>query len=264
MKRLNLIQVEHKIKIGDKCKYIEPNICEDSIFYLDNNVVGFYIQSVGGKLKQYLEIANKEFLEDNVPKQEMQRPKMLGYDAVTGRAIVDRSCKQFSTILGAIPPKPHMKRPYPSISSVHQIKTANIFIKAMLLACKEAEIIVKKIMPEQYQTQQDIFKEVEDKWKFGSMYTSSISNFNISAPYHRDNGNFQNTVNIILTKRLNSKGGCLNVPDYGVTFEQADNSMLVYPAWMNVHGVTPIKTTHEGGYRNSFIFYPLKAFKNLL
>ena len=193
----------------------------------------------------------------------MQR-QTLKRDAVTDKLILHRSCKQFSTILGAIPPKPHMKRPYPSMSSVHQIKTANIFIKAMLLACKEAEQIVKKIMPEQYQTQQDIFKKVEDKWKFGSMYTSSISNFNISAQYHRDTVNFQNTVNIILTKRLNSKGGCLNVPDFGATIEQKDNSMLVYPAWMSVHGVTPIQPTHEGGYRNSFIFYPLKAFKNLL
>jgi len=38
--------------------------------------------------------------------------------------------------------------------------------------------------------------------------------------------------------------------------------MLVYPDWKNVHGVTPIEPTFEGGYRNSLIFYPLKAFKN--
>lgn len=42
-----------------------------------------------------------------------------------------------------------------------------------------------------------------------------------------------------------------------------DYSILVYPAWRNVHGVTPIIPTHEGGYRNSLVFYPLKAFKNL-
>jgi len=39
-------------------------------------------------------------------------------------------------------------------------------------------------------------------------------------------------------------------------------SMLVYPAWRNLHGVTPITPTHDGGYRNSLIFYPLKAFFN--
>ena len=95
------------------------------------------------------------------------------------------------------------------------------------------------------------------------MFTSSISNYNISAPFHRDTGNIKNTVNIILTKRNNANGGCLNVPDYNATFEQADNSMLVYPAWRNVHGVTPIKPIAENGYRNSLIFYPLKAFKGI-
>jgi hypothetical protein len=30
-----------------------------------------------------------------------------------------------------------------------------------------------------------------------------------------------------------------------------------------MHGVTPIIPTFEGGYRNSLVFYPLKAFKGL-
>ena len=47
-----------------------------------------------------------------------------------------------------------------------------------------------------------------------------------------------------------------------LTMDSSDNSMLVYPAWRNVHGVTPIVATKEGGYRNSLVFYPLKAFKN--
>ena len=110
---------------------------------------------------------------------------------------------------------------------------------------------------------QELFKEIKKDWKFGNMFTSSISNFNISAPFHRDTGNLEGTVNIILTKRNNANGGCLNVPDYNATFEQADNSMLVYPAWRNVHGVTPIKPIAENGYRNSLIFYPLKAFKGI-
>lgn len=128
---------------------------------------------------------------------------------------------------------------------------------------RQAEDMLLAMLPEQHAKQTEIFREVPDKWKFGNLFTSSISNFNISAPYHRDTGNFEDTVNVIFTKRLNSKGGCLNVPDYGITIDQANNSMLVYPAWRNVHGVTPIIPTFEGGYRNSFIFYPLKAFKNL-
>ena len=139
----------------------------------------------------------------------------------------------------------------------------DVMIHSFLNNGIEAEQIVKKITPEIYERQQELLADVKDEWKFGTMYTSSISNYNISAPFHRDTGNIVGTVNIILTKRNNSKGGCLNVPDYNVTFEQTNNSMLVYPAWKNVHGVTPIIPTAKDGYRNSLIFYPLKAFKGI-
>jgi hypothetical protein len=266
MKLINLQKVEHEIKVGKKCEYIEPNITEDSLFYLEGKLVGFYISSVEGKFKSYLEIANKEFRSNNVPKSLLERSdvfKAVYTDGLTRKEAKRTQTVQMSTILGSIPPKPHMRRPYPSISAVHAVESAQTYIKAMLLTCKEAELIVKEIMPKQYKTQLDVFKSVKDKWKFGKLFTSSISNFNISAPYHRDTGNFKDTINVILTKRKDSKGGCLNVPDYGITIEQADNSMLVYPAWLNVHGVTPIIPTKEGGYRNSLIFYPLKAFKGL-
>jgi hypothetical protein len=156
-----------------------------------------------------------------------------------------------------------MRRPYPNISAVHRDKKAQTFIKSMLASCLEAEKIIKELTPDIYKRQFKLFEDVQDKWKFGTIYTSSISNYNIAAPFHRDTGNIQGSVNIILTKRHNAKGGCLNVPDYNLTFEQADNSMLVYPAWKNVHGVTPIKPISKDGYRNSLIFYPLKAFKGI-
>jgi len=134
----------------------------------------------------------------------------------------------------------------------------------MLMLAKESEELLKKILPAQHETQKKELSSVDKKWKFAELFTSSISNFNISAPYHRDNGNVKNSVNVILTKRKNSIGGCLHVPDYDVTFEQADNSMLVYPAWRNVHAVTPISISHDNGYRNSFIFYALKAFQETI
>ena len=67
----------------------------------------------------------------------------------------------------------------------------------------------------------------------------------------------------VIAKKRNATGGNTTVPDYNATMDSSDNSMLVYPAWRNVHGVTPIVATKEDGYRNSLVFYPLKAFKNL-
>lgn len=253
MKKIELKPTKHDFKIGETCKFIEPNVKEDAIFYSDGKPIGFYISKIEGRFKELIEIANQELLSDRVPKSEMRRSSGLREDGL--------DVKQYSTIIGSCPPKPHMRRPYPSMSSVHGVKSAQTFIKAMIMACGESEKLIKEILPEQYQKQASEMSLVDEQWKFGKLFTSSISNFNIPAAYHQDHANVRNTVNVIITKRKNSKGGCLNVPDYDATIEQADNSILVYPAWRNMHGVTPIIQTQSGGYRNSLVFYALKAFR---
>lgn len=256
MKKINLIQQQHNVQIGDICGHIEPNIKEDSIFLYEGEPIGFYIKEISGKLKQYIEIANNELLSERVPKSEMRRSSGLRDSSA--------EVKQYSTIIGSCPPKPHMRRPYPSMSSVHQVKTAQTFIKAMLLACKEAEEVVREITPNIFERQLNIIEtNIPKKWRFGRLFTSSISNFNIPAPFHRDAGNLEGCVNVIIAKKENATGGNTTVPDYAATMDSSDNSMLVYPAWRNVHGVTPIIPMFEGGYRNSLVFYPLKAFKGL-
>jgi hypothetical protein len=256
MKRLDLVKVEHNVQIGDICGHIQPNVTEDSIFYDNGIPIGFYIKKISGKLLQYIEIANNELLSERVPKSEMRRSSGLRNAAM--------EVKQYSTIIGSCPPKPHMRRPYPSMSSVHQVKTAQTFIKAMLLACTEAENIIKELTPDIYDKQKLIIEtNIPAKWRFGKLFTSSISNFNIPAPFHRDAGNLEGCVNVIIAKKRNATGGNTTVPDYNATMDSSDNSMLVYPAWRNVHGVTPIVATKEDGYRNSLVFYPLKAFKGL-
>lgn len=266
MKKLELAKIPHNVKIGDVCGDIEPNITEDTLFIADGKPVGFYIKELNGKLKQLAAVANAELLSDRVPKTLMERSDVMIKQKklnITRKQAIAISVAQYSTILGSIPPKPHMKRPYPSISSVHQVETAQTFIKAMLLLCKESEKLIQEITPEIYATQKRIISEkVPPKYRFGELFTSSISNFNIPAPFHRDAGNLEGCVNVIIAKKHNARGGNTTVPDYGATVDSRDNSMLVYPAWRNVHGVTPIRPTAEGGYRNSLVFYPLKAFNN--
>lgn len=258
MKRIDLNQIQHAVKIGDQCPAFEPNVTEDCIFYADGEPIGFFMRQMPEKMCKLADLANAEFNSDAVPKSLMQR-QSLKTDA-NGKRYKYVQNEQMSCILGSVAPKAHMRRPYPTRSSVHKVKSAQTFIKAMLLLAKESEKLIAEIMPGQYQRQKELFNQVSEEWKFGSLFTSSISNYNISAPFHRDTGNIKNTVNVIITKRRNSKGGNLHVPDYGATIDQCDNSILVYPAWRNVHGVTPIEPTYEGGYRNSLVFYPLNAF----
>lgn len=266
MERINLVKFEHDVKVGKKCDYIEANIKEDCILFEGETPIGFYISKMPDKMCQLADIANNEFKSKNVPKTKLDRSDVL--KAQIDNPLLTREqargigTMQMSTILGSVPPKPMFKRAYGTISSVHNVKSANTFIKSMLMLALESEKLIQEILPEQYNQQVELFKNVDNKWKFGNLFTSSISNFNISAPFHRDTGNIKNAVNVIICKRMNSKGGDLHVPDYNATFGQKDNSILVYPAWKNVHGVTPIVPTYEGGYRNSLIFYPLKAFLN--
>jgi len=265
MKRIDLVKIEHGVKVGDVCEYKEPNVTEDCIFYADGEPIGFYLSKMPEKMCKLADLANAEFRSKNVPKSIMNRLSavkgMLKTEWEGSGDVADVS--QMSCILGSIPPKPMVRRPYASISSVHQTKSANMFIKAMLQLAKEGEQLIKEILPEQYERQMKLFEQVNNKWRFGNLFTSSISNYNISAPFHRDVGNIVGAVNIIICKKHNSKGGDLHIPDYNATIGQKDNSILVYPAWRNVHGVTPIIPTHEGGYRNSLVFYPLKAFVGL-
>jgi len=269
MKRVDLILVKHNRKIGGACEYIEPNITEDCIFYADGEPIGFYLTKMPEKMCKLADLANAEFRSKNVPKALMDRITSIKQKSAI-KEIKEKfahqkgqEVEQYSTLLGSIPPKPIVRRPYATISKVHSEKKAQTFIKAMLMLAKESEQLIKKIIPAQYEKQIELFNDVPSKWRFGNLFTSSISNFNISAPFHRDTGNIVGAVNVIICKQKNAKGGDLHVPDYNATIGQVDNSILVYPAWRNVHGVTPIIPTHEGGYRNSLIFYPLKAFKGL-
>jgi hypothetical protein len=251
MKTIKLQKVEHNIKVGQKCPYYEPNVKDDCFLEVDGEILGFYIKDVtkySQKLNLFLAVADTEFRSNRVQKSVNLR---------------DSGVTQYATIIGSVAPRPRLRRPYPNIAAIHREPKAKTFIKSMWGACLEAEQIIKELTPHIHKRQTKLFEDVKKKWRFGNMYTSSISNFNIAAPFHRDTGNIKKTVNTILTKRYNANGGCLNVPDYNATFEQANNSMLVYPAWKNVHGVTPIKPIAENGYRNSLIFYPLKAFKGI-
>jgi hypothetical protein len=260
MKRIELVKVQHNKKVGDTCTDIRPNITEDVILMENGRAIGFYIRDVrthSDKLGKFLDIANMEFRSKRVPKSVMTRSSALNARREGGKGV-----EQYSTIIGSVPPKPHMRRPYPTRSSVHSVKSADMFVKSMLLAAIESENLIKQLTPELYELQiKTIADNVPEQWRFSKGFTSSISNYNIAAAYHIDTANLHPCLNVILSKKENAYGGDLSVPDYDAVFFSGDYSMVVYPAWKSLHGVTPIVPTALNGYRNSFVFYPLKAFK---
>jgi hypothetical protein len=263
MKQLELVQIPHDKKVGMSCVDIPPNITEDTFFMVDGEPIGFYLKQIPEKLRKLVDVANAEFLSDRVPKSAMNRgPKTKALEKELALKGV-HTVSQFSTIIGSCAPRPHMRMPYPRTSTVHDVESASTFIKAMLLVCRESEEVIKELTPNIFERQCKIIEEkVPPRFRFGRMFTSSISNFNIAADYHTDQANLKDCVNVIIAKRSHARGGNTTVPDYGATMDSCDNSMLVYPAWRNLHGVTPIVPLREGGYRNSLVFYPLKAFND--
>lgn len=258
MKTLQFITVPHNYKVGDDCGHIEPNIIEDTLFVGDDGKpLGFYIKKMPDDMCKLADFANHELMSARVPKTDMRRS--------SGQFNAEHEVKQYSTILGGVPPKPNMRRNYATVSSVHGVKTAEDFIRAMLLLCHKSEELVLSLMPEVYDFQRaEIAAKCPKEYRFGNLFTSSISNANIAAPFHRDGGNLVGCVNVIIAKKHKATGGNTTVPDYGATVDSCDNSMLVYPAWRNLHGVTPIVKTGIGGYRNSLVFYPLKLFEKFV
>lgn len=253
MKVITLKKVDHSYKAGQASPEMEPNIAEDCILSLNGEAIGFFCKNLPFKIKKLSDLADAELRSDRVPKTKMAR-------LTRNESGEWQKYSQYSAIVGSIPPKFHMRRAYPAISSVHGKESAKAHIKSMLMIAFEIEELIKEYMPEQYKKQKEMLSRVPDQWRFGNLFTSGISNCNISARYHQDNANIKNTVNVILTKRKNALGGNLHVPDYGLVFDQTHDSVLVYPAWANLHGVTPIRQTKNKGYRNTLILYSLKAF----
>tara|TARA_B110000503_G_C7111096_1_gene398153 strand:- start:259 stop:1065 length:807 start_codon:yes stop_codon:yes gene_type:complete len=264
MKRIELLKVPHDKKVGDKVAPLPANITEDTLFIEDGEIIGFYINDMAKYSKKackLADIADNELRSKRVPKSEMSRgPQGNKADKLKREQEGKQLVTQYSVILGGVGPKPHMRRNYPTVSSVHSVPSARNFVKAMLLLAKESQEIMKLIMPKQYEIQKQLIEDNSPKkYRFCDLFTSSISNFNISADYHIDRANIKGCCNVIIAKRMSSTGGNTTVPDYDATFDSADNSMLVYPAWRNLHGVTPIETK-DGGYRNTLVFYPLASF----
>lgn len=260
MRTQTLVQVQHKYKVNDEPDNLEPTLQEDTLFVDESGTpIGFYLAKLPSDIQQLVNIANNELNSERVPKTLMERKQPLG-KGPDGRMMY-RIIEQYSCILGSIPPKPHMKRTYANRSSVHTVPSARNFVKAMILTGQRAMQVIKDVDNRLYkQHTEAVSQRVPERWRFAEWFTSSISNCNIAARMHRDNLNVKGSLNVIITKRSNATGGNLVVPDYNTTFNSADNSLLVYPAWRNMHGVTPIQPTHPGGYRNSLIWYALDAF----
>jgi hypothetical protein len=121
----------------------------------------------------------------------------------------------------------------------------------------------REVLPEAHLDDEKVMEQVLPEWRMSedSLWTSGVINQSSQLPYHRDRANFE-TWSAMPVIRRGMEGGHLSMPEYDITVNCRDG----YTLWFNgnkfVHGVTPMKTTKEDGYRYSIVFYALRGMKD--
>lgn len=98
----------------------------------------------------------------------------------------------------------------------------------------------------------------------GTPFTSGIINKNNPLKYHFDSGNFKAVYSAMVVFKHKVKGGYLSMPEYGVGFECAHNTAMMFDGQEILHGVTPIKRESESSRRYSIVYYSLRQIWNCL
>jgi hypothetical protein len=106
-------------------------------------------------------------------------------------------------------------------------------------------------------------QRVLPEWRLGEAepWTSGVVNRTSELPYHRDGFNLP-VWSAMPVVRRGVAGGYLHIPEYGAVVECRDGWALFFPGYDLVHGVTPMRTTTDGGYRISVVYYALSGMKD--
>lgn len=93
----------------------------------------------------------------------------------------------------------------------------------------------------------------------GGIFTSGVINRNSPIQYHLDRGNYPDVWSGMIVLKRDCGGGYLSVPQLGLGFQLADNTVFFFDGQSLIHGVTPIGLRSARSYRYSIVFYSLKA-----
>ena len=116
------------------------------------------------------------------------------------------------------------------------------------------------IAPEIYKNHKELLKKVIDEWQMpGSLFTSGIVNKNNPLAYHFDSGNFKEVLSCMLVLREDMDGGWLCVPEINARFLLKNDSLFMFDGQKILHGVSPMNSTSNKGYRFSIVYYSLKG-----
>lgn len=125
---------------------------------------------------------------------------------------------------------------------------------------RELEQYYQQFFPEKHaEHRRTVEEKILPEWRIkGSPFTSGIVNKDNKLLYHRDAGNFKGLYSNMVAFKKDVEGGRLCLPEFGIKFEIADESLLIFDGQEYVHGVTPIMKTSTGAYRYTVVWYSLE------
>lgn len=118
-------------------------------------------------------------------------------------------------------------------------------------------------LPDVDATDRETVEPVLPEWRIGedTIWTSGVVNLTSQLPYHRDGANFSSWSSMPVVRR-GTRGGYLNLPEYDATVACRDGTVVSFPGWRLVHGVTPIRKVEPDGYRITTVYYSLQGMKD--
>lgn len=244
MKRFNLTKYQDSselLRTTPTKEHFETVVKEDTVFYLDGECIGIYI-NVDKSVLSYVRETVKEtkYVE-------------------TYRTHLALATK--SSVFGALP-RISIRNDFCRFSNKTTEEKQN-FNKLFTFQKTLCEIY-KKYLPELYEYDLNKAREtVNDDYRLiDSPYTTANINVNHAIKYHKDTGNIKESFSNVLILKEHCTGGELVLPDYRIALEQADGALCIFSGQKEIHGVMPIKPYKENFYRASIVYYTLSQLKH--
>ena len=123
--------------------------------------------------------------------------------------------------------------------------------------------MMRQIAPEVYEADKVETGQVADEWRISedSLWTSGVINKTSTLPYHYDGNNFDMWSAMPIIRR-GTRGGALNIYEYGITIDCRDGWVVFFPGYRLLHGVTPIAHVAKDAYRYTVVYYCLRGMKD--
>ena len=123
--------------------------------------------------------------------------------------------------------------------------------------------MMRQIAPEVYEADKVETGQVADEWRISedSLWTSGVINKTSTLPYHYDGNNFDMWSAMPIIRR-GTRGGALNIYEYGLTIDCRDGWCVFFPGYRLLHGVTPIAHVAKDAYRYTVVYYCLRGMKD--